>query len=280
LPNLWAGAEGTKARVHTGRECTFRSKLQRYTFRTGTVGDALAIRFRPGSNPATSISCPPGAARRLQSRILDPHAYIPDACGWAPTRHSRCGRAYAHAVHHIGHYVYAFPMAINIEAWRVGANFGPIVGVHTGIRLVRYRKAGPAFLLLETIAEVFTIAKTTLKDAMKEHEDGHYVEERPEVLRALRTYGFVGNCASKVHLVRISLAEKLLRTFDVDDQARDVLCSLSSTSPPPRPPSSDAPTRWVHLQCISDALQRMPNACWRYVANAVAVCWSALPTNM
>jgi hypothetical protein len=112
---------------------------------------------------------------------------------------------------------------------------------------------------LETVCELFSIAKTTLKDAVQEHADGHYVEERREVLQALRTCGVVGKCASKVHILRISFAEKLMRTFDVDQHARDVLSSLSSSTPPPRPPSENAPTRWVTasampLRCLCDAL--------------------------
>jgi hypothetical protein len=139
-------------------------------------------------------------------------------------------------------------MAMDVEAWRVQANFGPTIGVHTGVRLLRYRKAGPVFIQLEQLAEVFTIAKTTLRDAMREFEDGYYVEDRAEVLQELRHHGFVGGCASKVVILRLAFAEKLLRTFDVDQHARDVLCSLASTSPPPRPPrppsATKSPARW------------------------------------
>jgi hypothetical protein len=151
-------------------------------------------------------------------------------------------------------------MTMNVEAWRVVANFGQTVGVHTGIRLIRYRKDGPLFMPLDTLCEVFTIAKTTLKSAVQQHTSGHYVEERADVLQTLRHFGVVGTCASKVHLLRISLAERLMRTFDVDAHARDVLWSLSTSTPPPRPPSSDAPTtRLVSVQCLCDALPTPPN---------------------
>jgi hypothetical protein len=132
----------------------------------------------------------------------------------------------------------------------VQANFGPTVGVHTGVRLLRYRKGGPVFIQLEQLTEVFTIAKTTLRDAMQEFEDGYYVEDRPDVLQVLRQHGFVGGCASKVVILRIAFAEQLLRTFDVDQHARDVLRSLASTTPPPRPPPSATKTP---ARCVGDS---------------------------
>ena len=126
-----------------------------------------------------------------------------------------------------------------VVAWSVDVNFGNRVGMSCGVRLMRYHASGSVYMAVQGIRDVFNIPKTTLRDALNRlrSDKASKVEDRPSILRLLKHNGFIGVAASKVQLIRVTQAVKLVTELRVDAHAIKVLATLTAAEPPPRPPA-------------------------------------------
>jgi hypothetical protein len=129
---------------------------------------------------------------------------------------------------------------VDVQAWTTEVNFGTEIGVHT-LLLCRFMADGPLYVQLSDVGDAFKLIplyRIEMRENAKRLQ-AYRSESRPEVLAELKRRGFVASTVARVEVITISAAHQHLKDpeLGVPAHAVDVMETLASSEPPPRPPA-------------------------------------------